>query len=86
MRSHCPSDLSSVRQWPRFCWAGRVPCEEGDTLCYAIVVTDEYGRTTVRGGQEYQVAAASGAEGEMAVDMLDAAGYYTYDDPADWGL
>ena len=63
-----------------------VPCEEGDTLCYAIVVTDEYDRTTVRGGQDYQVAAASGAEGEMAVDMLDSAGYYTYDDPADWGL
>ena len=63
-----------------------VPCEEGDTLCYALMVTDEYGRTTVRGGQEYQVAAASGAEGEMAVDRVGAAGYYTYDDPADWGL
>ena len=60
------------------------PCEEGDVLCYAMLVTDAYGRATVRGGQGYWMAAP--AEGEMAVDMLDAAGYYDYDDPADWGL
>ena len=44
-----------------------VPCEVGDILCYAMVVTDEYGRTTVRGGEEYRVTGASGKDGEQMV-------------------
>ena len=82
-----PSNYHGFEEWEFVQFAPvTFPVEEGDTLCYALMVTDEYGRTTVRGGQEYQVAAASGAEGEMAVDRVGAAGYYTYDDPADWGL
>lgn len=41
--------------------------EQGDTLCYALVVTDEYGRTTVRGGEEYAVTGASGEDGEQSI-------------------
>ncbi len=47
--------------------------EQGDTLCYALVVTDQYGRTTVRGGEEYAVA-ASGQDGEQAVPEEDENG------------
>ena len=51
-----------------------LPVERGDTLCYALVVTDEYGRTTVRGGEEYAVVAASGQDGEQAVPEEDENG------------
>ena len=48
--------------------------EQGDLLCYALVVTDEYGRTTVRGGEEYVVTGASGEDGEQAVPEEDENG------------
>ena len=48
--------------------------EKGDILCYALVVTDEYGRTTVRGGEEYEVTGASGEDGEQAVPEVDKDG------------
>ena len=44
-----------------------LPVEQGDTLCYALVVTDEYGRTTVRGGEEYAVTGATSEDGEQAI-------------------
>ena len=44
-----------------------LPVERGDTLCYALVVTDEYGRTTVRGGEEYAVTGATSEDGEQAI-------------------
>ena len=51
-----------------------LPVEQGDLLCYALVVTDEYGRTTVRGGEEYAVVAASGQDGEQGVPEEDENG------------
>ena len=51
-----------------------LPVEQGDTLCYALVVTDEYGRTTVRGGEEYAVVAASGQDGEQGAPEVDGNG------------
>ena len=51
-----------------------LPVEQGDTLCYALVVTDEYGRTTVRGGEEFAVVAASGEDGEQAAPEVDENG------------
>ena len=51
-----------------------LPVEQGDILCYALVVTDEYGRTTVRGGEEYAVVAASGQDGEQAAPEEDENG------------
>ena len=48
-----------------------LPVEQGDTLCYALVVTDEYGRTTVRGGEEYAVTGATGEDGEQALPTGD---------------
>lgn len=48
--------------------------EKGDILCYALVVTDEYGRTTVRGGEEYEVTDASGEDGEQAMAEVDEDG------------
>ena len=44
-----------------------LPVEQEDTLCYALVVTDEYGRTTVRGGEEYAVTGATSEDGEQAI-------------------
>ena len=38
------------------------------------MVTDEYGRTTVRGGEEYVVTGASGEDGEQAVPEEDENG------------
>ena len=80
-----------------------LPVEQGDLLCYALVVTDEYGRTTVRGGEEYAVTGATSEDGEQAIPTEEGnvspsvevqqplvttgeSHYYTYDDPADWGL
>lgn len=63
--------------------------EEGDTLCYALVVTDEYGRTTVRGGIENDLLPVSETAGEdPQLELIEQGyvGYYQYDDPADWGL
>lgn len=63
--------------------------KEGDTLCYALVVTDEYGRTTVRGGTENALLPVSEKAGEdPQLDLIEqgSAGYYQYDDPANWGL
>ena len=53
------------------------PVKQGDILCYALVVTDEYGRTTVRGGEEYTVTGASGEDGDQTLPEVpweDASG------------
>ena len=66
-----------------------IPAKEGDTFCYALVVTDEYGRTTVRGGVENALLPVSETAGEEAqLELIEQGyvGYYQYDDPADWGL
>ena len=51
-----------------------VSCKVGDILCYAMVVTDEYGRTTVRGGEEYMVTGTSGMDGEQMVPEVSEDG------------
>ena len=51
-----------------------VSCEVGDILCYAMVVTDEYGRTAVRGGEEYVVTGASGEDGEQMAPEVNEDG------------
>lgn len=62
--------------------------KEGDSLCYALVVTDGYGRTTVRGGMENILREVSETPGEEPVLELiqETVSYFQYDDPADWGL
>ena len=99
-----PSNYHGFEDWGFVQFeAVSLPVEQGDTLCYALVVTDEYGRTTVRGGEEYAVTGATGEDGEQALPTGDGndspsvevqqsltttgeSHYYTYDDPADWGL
>jgi len=74
--------------------AQTIPFAEGDILCLATVITDEYGRTTVRGGSEWTLTVTGekpvevGKEGDypMALEDIHNVGYYTYDAPADWGL
>lgn len=66
-----------------------IPAKEGDTFCYALVVTDEYGRTTVRGGIANDLLPVSETAGEAPeLELIEQGyvGYYQYDDPADWGL
>ena len=66
-----------------------IPAKEGDTFCYALVVTDEYGRTTVRGGIANDLLLVSETAGEAPeLELIEQGyvGYYQYDDPADWGL
>lgn len=99
-----PSNYHGFEDWGFVQFeAVSLPVEQGDTLCYALVVTDEYGRTTVRGGEEYAVTGATSEDGEQAIPTEEGnvspsvevqqplvttgeSHYYTYDDPADWGL
>ena len=70
-----PSNYHGFEDWGFVQFeAVSLPVEQGDTLCYALVVTDEYGRTTVRGGEEYAVAAASGQDGEQTAPEVDENG------------
>ena len=63
-----PSNYHGFEDWGFVQFeAVSLPVEQGDTLCYALVVTDEYGRTTVRGGEEYAVTGATGEDGEQAI-------------------
>ena len=63
-----PSNYHGFEEWGFVQFeALSLPVEQGDTLCYALVVTDEYGRTTVRGGLEYAVTGATGEDGEQAL-------------------
>ena len=55
-----------------------IPAKEGDTFCYALVVTDEYGRTTVRGGVENALLPVSETAGEEAQLELIEQGYVGY--------
>ena len=69
--------------------ARSIPAKEGDTFCYALMVTDEYGRTTVRGGIANDLLPVSETAGEAPeLELIEqgSVGYYQYDDPADWGL
>jgi len=67
-----------------------IPFDDGDVLCLATVVTDEYGRTTVRGGMEWELMdadeAAERGQEERGLTENGENGYYRYDDPAEWGL
>ena len=70
-----PSNYHGFEDWGFVQFeAVSLPVEQGDTLCYALVVTDEYGRTTVRGGEEFAVVAASGEDGEQAAPEVDENG------------
>ena len=63
-----PSNYHGFEDWGFVQFeAVSLPVEQGDTLCYALVVTDEYGRTTVRGGEEYAVTGATDEDGEQAI-------------------
>ena len=63
-----PSNYHGFEDWGFVQFeAVSLPVEQGDTLCYALVVTDEYGRTTVRGGEEYAVTGATSEDGEQAI-------------------
>ena len=67
-----PSNYHGFEDWGFVQFeAVSLPVEQGDTLCYALVVTDEYGRTTVRGGEEYAVTGATGEDGEQALPTGD---------------
>ena len=67
-----PSNYHGFEDWGFVQFeAVSLPVEQGDTLCYALVVTDEYGRTTVRGGEEYAVTGATGDDGEQALPTGD---------------
>ena len=63
-----PSNYHGFEDWGFVQFeAVSLPVEQEDTLCYALVVTDEYGRTTVRGGEEYAVTGATSEDGEQAI-------------------
>ena len=67
-----PSNYHGFEDWGFVQFeAVSLPVEQGDTLCYALVVTDEYGRTTVRGGEEYAVTGATGEDVEQALPTGD---------------
>ena len=69
-----------------------IPFAEGDVLCLATIITDEYGRTTVRGGSEWELEIAgevpvdAGKTPPMVLEEQQEVGYYRYEDPALWGL
>ena len=70
-----------------------IPFTEGDVLCLATIITDEYGRTTVRGGSEWELEIAGETPVEVGKtppmvleEQQQEVGYYRYEDPALWGL
>jgi len=69
-----------------------IPFAEGDVLQLATVITDEYGRITVRGGSEWmleitgETPVEAGKVPSMALEDTHNVGYYQYDDPTVWGL
>jgi len=70
----------------------KIPFGEGDVLCLGTVISDEYGRVTVRGGSEWMLEIAGETPAEagkvppVALEDQHDVGYYQYDDPAAWGL
>jgi len=69
--------------------AQEIAFAEGDILCLATVITDEYGRTTVRGGMEWELFDGEETQQGGAEKILSEngeSGYYRYDDPTEWGL
>ena len=68
----------------------KIAFTEGDILCLATVITDEYGRTTVRGGMEWELMDCEDETAQGRTEKILSEngnnGYYRYDAPADWGL
>ena len=61
----------------------------GDEICYALVVTDEYGRVTVRYGDLYTAESFRDRDGggePSAVRESVAVGWYQYGTMEEWGL